>query len=138
TIPSASPPAVTVSKGKPKTTKTIETTIKTSKPSKDSISKTKVTYASKAAENTSQTEKPWTKVVKQRKPATASTNAAQKPKVTARDRRLLVAINSSQGFNPFLLRNQINEALKKAEVKNLLIVKVSLSLTQNNIVLETD
>ncbi|KAL8690703.1 MAG: hypothetical protein Q9224_004345 [Gallowayella concinna] len=136
---SASPP-VTVSKAeKPKATKTVETTTKTSKPSEVSTSKTKVTYASKVAEKTQQTENPWTKVNKQGKPATASAKAAEKsPKITARDRRLLVAINSSQDFNAFLLRNQINESLKKAEIKNLLVVKVSLSLTQNNIVLETD
>ena len=51
---------------------------------------------------------------------------------------LLIVINSIHDFNIFDLRNQINKSLKKAEIKNLLMIKVSLFLIQNNIVLKTN
>ena len=82
-------------KEKLKTTKTVKITIKTLKLSEVIILKTKVIYVSKITENTQQIEKFWIKVNKQKKSVTISAKAAEKSsKISVRDRRLLIIINS--------------------------------------------
>ena len=78
-----------------KTTKTVKITIKTLKSSKVVTLKIKVIYVSKIAENTQQIKKSWIKVNKQKKSVTISAKAAKKSfKISVRDRRLLIIINS--------------------------------------------
>ncbi|KAI9695266.1 MAG: hypothetical protein M1812_008509, partial [Candelaria pacifica] len=135
---SLSSTSVTSEADKNKSTKTAETFTKTTKPAEAVVSQTKVTYALKAAENTQQTDQAWSTVNKQKKTAPSFSKTAKKTaKVTTRDRRLLIATTETKNFKLLYVRNQVNEALQKANIKNLLVVRASLSMTQNSIIFET-
>ncbi|KAI9703461.1 MAG: hypothetical protein M1812_008339 [Candelaria pacifica] len=108
---SLSSTSVTSEADKNKSAKTAETFTKTIKLAEAVVYQTKVTYASKAAENTQQTDQAWSTVNKQKKTAPSFSKTAEKTvKVTARDRRLLIATTETKNFKPLYVRNQVNEA----------------------------
>ncbi|KAI9707257.1 MAG: hypothetical protein M1836_000217 [Candelina mexicana] len=132
---SVTPSYATAAK-KSNATKIVEKSTKIIKSSKTTTSQIKITYASKAAENVSEIEQNWTTVARSKKTATESNSKTQKS--TVRDRRLLIsAANQTEKFDSLACRNQINDALKKADIKDLLVVKATLSVSQSNVIIET-
>ena len=93
----------------------------------------KLTFAQKAAENL---EKPWTTVTAK---ATAVKTKTEKKQSTLRDRRVLLTANEpiSASFNSMQYRDTVNNALKQANIKNVLIATATVSRSQNSIILTT-